>query len=161
VLLWNQLLIVSAVATLATTVIRACCGYHRRIRKRDLQILHEILESHDGFGHREHVELAWSYLRLYPIDEAADVMAAAIRRAARLHGAEDKYHESITHAWLHFVAVHIQRWGADTFEGFLGRNPELLDGSLIQHFYSLELILSERARASRIAPDLRPLPALA
>jgi hypothetical protein len=131
------------------------------MRKRDRQTLHEILESHDGFGHREHIELAWSYLRRYPIDEAAEVMAAAIRRVARLHGAEDKYHETITHAWLHFVAVHIQRWGADSFEGFLGRNPELLESTLIQHIYSRELIRSERARATPIAPDLRPLPALA
>jgi hypothetical protein len=137
------------------------CGYRRRMRKRDLQILHEILESRGEFGHREHIELAWSYLRLYPIAGAAEVMGAAIRRVARLHGAEGKYHESITHAWLHFVAVHIQRWGADSFDGFLERNPELLDTALIQHFYSCELILSERARASRVAPDLRPLPALA
>jgi hypothetical protein len=130
------------------------------MRKRDLQVVHEILETRGGFGHREHLELAWSYLRLYSIDEAAEVMVAAIRHVARLHGAEDKYHETMTRAWLHFVAVHIQRWGADSFEEFLERNPDLLDSKLIQHFYSRELILSEPARASWSAPDLRRLPAL-
>jgi hypothetical protein len=56
--------------------------------------------------------------------------------------------------------VHIERWGADSFEGFTDRNPDLLDSKLIQHFYSREL-LSQPARASWTVPDLRQLPALA
>jgi hypothetical protein len=88
-------------------------------------------------------------------------MVAAIRHVARLHGAEGKYHETMTRAWLYFVAVHIQRWGADSFETFLERNPDLLDRKLIQHFYSRELIFSESARAAWKAPDLRRLPAFA
>jgi hypothetical protein len=131
------------------------------MRKRDLQTLHQILESRGGFGHREHLELAWTYLRRYPTDEAAKVMVAAIQRIARQHGAEDKYHETITRAWLHFVAVHIQSWGAESFEEFMDRNPDLLDRKLIEHFYSRELILTESARAAWVRPDLRPLPALA
>jgi hypothetical protein len=130
------------------------------VRKRDLDALHEILETRGGFGHREHLELAWSYLWVYPIEEAVDVMVAAIRHVARLHGAEGKYHETITRAWLHFVAVHMQRWGADSFEEFLERNPDLLDGKLIEHFYSRKVIRSESARASWTVPDLRRLPAL-
>ncbi len=130
------------------------------MRKRDLQILHEILESRGGFGHREHLELAWTYVRRYPFDKAAEAMVAAIRRVARLHEAEDKYHDTITRAWLHFVAVHIQRWGAESFEEFIERNPDLLDRKLIEHFYSRELIFSESARAAWVGPDLRPLPAL-
>ena len=125
-----------------------------------MQVLHDVLESRGGFGHREHVELAWTYVRLYPIDEAAEAMVAAIRHVARLHGAEDKYHETITHSWLHFVAVHIQRWGAESFEEFIERNPDLLDRKLIEHFYSRELLLSEPARAAWVGPDLRALPAL-
>lgn len=85
---------------------------------------------------------------------------AAIRHVARLHGAGSKYHETITRAWLHFVAVHMQRWGADSFEEFLERNPGLVDSKLMQHFYSRELIRSDSARASWTIPDLRPLPAL-
>jgi hypothetical protein len=130
------------------------------VRRGDLQVLHGILESRGGFTHREHVELAWSYLRLYSVADAAETMAGAIRHVARLHGAEDKYHDTITRAWLRFVAVHMQRWGADSFEVFLDRNPDLLDSKLIQHFYSRELLLSEPARTSWTAPDLRPLPAL-
>jgi hypothetical protein len=136
-------------------------GYGHSMRRRDLQVLHGILETRGGFTHRDHVELAWSYLRLYSIDDAAEIMAAAIRHVARRHGAEDKYPNTITRAWLHFVAVHIERCGADSFEAFIDRNPDLLDSQLIQHFYSRELLFSEPARASWTAPDLRQLPALA
>jgi hypothetical protein len=130
------------------------------MRKGDLEILDEIIRSRGGFGHREHLELAWMYLRLYPMDEAAGVMAEALRHVAHRHGAEEKYHETLTRAWLHFVAVHIQRWGADSFEAFLEANPDLLNRKLIEHFYSHGLIFGGPARAAWVDPDLRQLPAL-
>jgi hypothetical protein len=43
------------------------------MRKRDLQSLHEIVEAAGGFGHREHLQLAWTYLHRYSIDEASAV----------------------------------------------------------------------------------------
>jgi hypothetical protein len=131
------------------------------VRERDLKILREILDARRGFGHREHLELAYSYLNEHPTDAAVDVMSDAIKHVARLHGAEDKYNETITRAWVHLVAVHLQRWSEDTFERFLERNGALLDSGLLMHFYSRELIFSGSARATWTAPDLRPLPALA
>ena len=130
------------------------------MRRRDLQLLEEIIATRGSFGHREHLELAWSYLQIYSSDQAAAAMVAAIRHVAREHGAEDKYHETITRAWLHCVAVDNQRWAADSFEQFLERNPDLLERTLLEHFYSRERILSGSARASWVAPDLRALPAL-
>jgi hypothetical protein len=131
------------------------------MRKRDLAILEEIIRTRGRFGHREHIELAWSYMRLHSIDEARAAMTTAIRHIARQHGAEGKYHETMTRAWLHLVAVHVQRWPAESFEEFIERNPELLDRALIEHFYSQELIFGESARATWVDPDFRRLPALA
>jgi N-formylglutamate deformylase len=131
------------------------------MRTRDFEILNEILEARGDFGHREHLELAWRYLRIHPNDEAAEAMVLAIRHVAHVHGADEKYHETMTRAWLHFVAVHAQRRGADTFEEFLDRNPDLLNRHLIECFYSPGLIQSDLARRAWSAPDLRRLPALA
>jgi hypothetical protein len=128
---------------------------------RDLEMLDDIMRKRGGFGHPEHLELAWGHLQLYPVDEAHEVMVAAIRHVADRHGAPGKYHETITRSWLHFVAVHQQRWGAENFEVFVERNPDLLDRDLIGHFYSRELIHSEAARANWLEPDRRQLPALA
>ena len=131
------------------------------MRQRDHEILREIQATRGDFGHREHVQLAWSYLRAYPIEAAAEVMVEAIRFLAAEHGAPGKYHETITRAWVHCVAVHSQRWGAASFEEFIERNPELLDRTLLEHFYSPDLIRSQPARVAWTPPDLRPLPALA
>ena len=46
------------------------------------------------------------------------------------------------------------------FEQFLARNPDLLERTLLEHFYSRERMLSRSARASWVAPDLRGLPIL-
>lgn len=127
---------------------------------RDHEAMTRIIATRGGFGHREHVELAWTYLQMYPPSRAAEAMVAAIRRLSHEHGAERKFHETITRAWLHCVAVHAQRWGATDFDTFLGRNPELLDRTLLGHFYSPELIASDDARAAWSDPDLRQLPAL-
>jgi hypothetical protein len=130
------------------------------MRDRDVRVLDGVLHARGRFGHREHLELAWRYLALYPVDQAAEVVTAAIRRVAALHGAQDKYHDTITRSWLHFVAVHMQRWGADDFDEFLERNPDLLDPNLIEHFYSRDLLFSDPSRGSWSPPDRRPLPAL-
>jgi hypothetical protein len=93
--------------------------------------------------------------------DAADAMAAAIRQVAAAHGEPAKYHETITRAWAHCVAVHQQRWPGGTFAQFADRNPRLLDSSLLDHFYSPARLRSAAARTSWVEPDRRPLPALA
>lgn len=131
------------------------------MRRSDVEILEKIIRTRGGFGHREHLELAWTYVCLHPIEKAEGVMIDAIRHIARQHGAEEKYHETITRAWLHLVAVHMQRWGAESFEEFIERNRDLLDRKLLEHFYLRELIFDEPARAVWVDPDLRPLPTVA
>ncbi len=127
----------------------------------DRQVLHDILGRGAGFGHRQHVELAWRYLAAHDADAAADSVAAAIRQVAEAHGEPAKFHQTITRSWVQCVAVHRQRWPADSFEEFLDRNPQLLDAGLLGHFYSPGLLASAAARSAWVAPDLRALPALA
>jgi hypothetical protein len=125
------------------------------------RILHDILGRGAGFGHRQHVELAWRCLARHDADQAADSVAAAIRQVAEAHGQPAKFHQTITRSWVQCVAVHRERWPAAGFEEFLDRNPQLLDSGLLGHFYSAELLASLEARSQWVAPDLHPLPALA
>ena len=125
----------------------------------DLQTLHEILEARGGFGHREHLELAWTYLRRYPTDEAAKVMVAAIRRSLDARGRRQVSRDDHARVAALRRCAH-PTLGAESFEEFIDRNPDLLDRKLIEHFYSRELILTESARAAWVRPDLRRLPAL-
>ena len=130
------------------------------MRRSDAETLDGIIRARGDFGHREHLELAWTYVNEHPIDYARDAMRDAIRHVAQSHGAADKYHETITQAWLQCVAVHAQRWPADGFDAFIERNQALLDRNLLGHFYSSELIGAEAARATWVDPDRSPLPAL-
>jgi hypothetical protein len=131
------------------------------MRESDLRALEVVLEKAQKFGHREHLELAWTYLERYPLAAAKQAMAAAIRYLAREHEQAAKYHQTMTLAWVHLVAVHRQRSPADGFDEFIARNPQLLSRQLLDEHYSPQLLWSESARAGWIEPDLRGLPALA
>ncbi len=124
-------------------------------------VLQEILARGEGFGHRQHLEFTWRCLDDHAPDEAAAIVADAIQHVAAAHGAPDKYHATLTSAWVHCVAVHRERWPADSFDEFIERNPALLDAKLLEHFYSPSLLFSDAARATVTGPDRRPLPALA
>ncbi len=127
----------------------------------DRQVLHGILGRGEGFGHRQHVELAWRLLAKHDVGQAADAVADAIRQVAAAHGQPAKFHETITKTWVRCVAVHRERWPAATFGEFLERNPRLLDPGLLGHFYSPGLLASVEARGQWVAPDRHALPALA
>lgn len=129
------------------------------MRARDLHILERILDR-GRFGHREHLELAWTYLGLYDADAARDRLSSAIRHVAALHGAPDHYHETITQSWLHLVAVHRRGSTATSFDEFIAGNEGLLDKQLLTRHYSAERLWSEAARTQWAEPDLRPLPAV-
>jgi hypothetical protein len=131
------------------------------MREQDQAILHEIVLRGDGFGHRQHIELAWRYLGIHDFDRAADIMGEAVRRLAASHGQPGKYHETVTRAWTRCVAVHQRRWPGGTFAEFLELNPRLLNSALLTHFYSPGLLRTSLARQSYVEPDLRPLPSLA
>jgi hypothetical protein len=124
-------------------------------------ILHEILSRGDGFGHRQHVELTWRYLEDHEPEAACVHVADAIRQIAAAHGAPDKFHATITAAWVRCVAVHKERWPAPTFDEFIRRNDALLDPKLLGRHFSPGLLAGDDARGAIIEPDLRPLPSLA
>jgi hypothetical protein len=126
----------------------------------DLLTLERIMRSRGGFGHREHLELAWSFLRRYPVEVAASSVVSAIRHVAGLHGGLDRYHETRARAWVRLVALHIDSAGAgDSFDAFIAVNRGLLERGLLERHYSPALLRSERARAAWTEPDLRALPA--
>ncbi len=130
------------------------------MRPTDLRVLEAVVGKAGKFGHREHVELAWRYLDRHPLAAAKQAMASAIRHVAAQHGASDKYHETLTLAWVHLVAVHHERWPAGTFEEFIARNSQLLDSRLLDEHYSSDVLWTGGARSSWTEPDLRALPML-
>jgi hypothetical protein len=115
--------------------------------------------SNESFHHRDHIRLAWIYLQRYTELEAREHMAGAIRKFATHHGKSDKYHDTVTVAWLQLVANGIARMPpGSSFEQLTTAAPELLDKRTLEKFYSPGALASQPARDLWVEPDLQPLP---
>jgi predicted TPR repeat methyltransferase len=113
----------------------------------------------EAFHHRDHLRLAWLYLRQDEFPVAAARIEQSIRRFAAHLGISEKYHHTITIVWLRLVADAIRRSpGAVTLENLFEQHAELLDQNLAFQFYSRGRLLSDAARSHWIEPDLQPLP---
>ena len=113
------------------------------------------------FHHREHIRVAWLYLKSSDATRAAERMTAGILRFANHHGATQKYHHTLTLAWMRLVAAALVETpdGYD-FAKFLAEHSELGDKDLLKKYYSPELLQTNEAREGWVEPDLQPLPNL-
>jgi hypothetical protein len=126
-----------------------------------LRAFEELTFPADQFHHREHIRVAWLYLKSSDATRAAERMAASIRRFANHHGATQKYHHTLTLFWMRLVAVAlVETPDGLAFDEFLGAHPELRDKGLVAKFYSQELVQTSAAREGWVDPDLQPLPEL-
>ena len=115
----------------------------------------------DQFRHREHIRVAWLYLKSSDATRAAERMAAGIRRFANHHGATRKYHHTLTLAWMRLVAAAlVETPEGYAFEQFLTAHPQLKDTNLLARYYSKQLLEAAAAREAWVEPDLQPLPDL-
>src|SRR5437868_14310992 len=115
----------------------------------------------DRFHHREHIRVAWLYLKSSDATRAAERMAEGIRRFANHHGATQKYHHTLTLAWMRLVAAAlVETPEGCAFEQFISADPQLLDLNLVAKYYSEELLRTAAARGTWVPADLQPLPEL-
>jgi len=115
------------------------------------------------FHHREHLKVAYIYLRRHSLEEAVKKVRVginAINKAHRVPDAPDRgYHETITQAWLRLVDMTLREYGpAETADGFLNQHPQLLEKKALRLFYSKDLMMSAKAKAEFVEPDLTRLP---
>ena len=79
-------------------------------------MIEEIVHRRGQFGHAQHLELAWTCLASAPFERAEEKVTAAIRHFSALHGAGERYHDTITRAWLRVVGIHASVSGATSFD---------------------------------------------
>ena len=75
------------------------------------------------FSHAAHVRVAWWYMRRHGLSGAADRFRDALRRFAAKLGAEHKYHETITVAYLLLIAERLGRSPDAPWEAFAAAHP--------------------------------------
>jgi hypothetical protein len=118
----------------------------------------EVMTSADTFGHRQHVHLTWLAVHHAGMPAAVSLVSEGIRRTARYAGAPQKYHVTVSRAWVELVAHHLAEDPAPDFTTFARRNPELLDKRLLTRFYRSTTLAGSRARTGWVEPDLAPFP---
>ena len=123
-------------------------------------LMREVVAGAAGFGHRQHVQLTWLAVRRYGTAIAITLVSDGIQRTARYAGAPQKYHATVSRAWVELVGHHAteEEPGPDDFDGFLGQNPALLDKRLLTRFYRSSTLAGEQARTGWVEPDLAPFP---
>lgn len=114
-----------------------------------------------GFPHREHVRVAWWYLRRLSTLDALERFRANLRRFAAAQGATDKYHETMTTAYMLVIAERLDEVGrALSWSEFADRCPDILSTrpSVLDSYYRPETLASARARAEFVMPDREDRP---
>jgi hypothetical protein len=114
------------------------------------------------FDHRAHMRVAWVYLRESPsLDGAVARMRAAIKRFAAAAGKSDKYHETITVAWMILLSdarARVCTGGVECeLEDVVRQYPALAGNDALLQYYSRDRLFGDRARQEWIEPDVAPL----
>jgi hypothetical protein len=106
------------------------------------------------FHHRDHVRLAWIYLREHPLLEALERFTTSLKRFAASKGSPGLYHATITWAYMLLIHERMERKPADDFESFAGNNADLLTWkpSVLDIYYDRATLDSELARRTFLLP---------
>ena len=107
----------------------------------------------DCFHHLEHVRVAFLYLCRFPIPEALQRFTNALKRFAAAQGKADRYHETIS--WAYMLLVQERMTRPQEWDRFAAENPDLLNWkvSILKSYYREETLKSEKARRVFVLPD--------
>jgi hypothetical protein len=110
----------------------------------------------DQFHHAEHLHAAWVYLTRLPAAEAIAKFSEALRAYATSLGKADRYHETITWAYLLLLNERMRRGETPlSWEQFAAAHSDLLDwkDSILPTYYRPETLQSDLARRVFLMPD--------
>jgi hypothetical protein len=117
----------------------------------------------EDIPHRDHIKIAYLYLRRYSLDEAiakvrAGLQALAVAWNAPVDDLEKGYHETMTQAWVQLVHRALVKSGpAESADAFCDQQPQLKQKTFLQVFYSRECLMTWEAKRDFVEPNLAPL----
>src|SRR4029434_8249151 len=106
----------------------------------------------DEFHHRDHIKVAYLYLRRYPLDEAIAKVRTGLQNLAVAWGApvndlERGYHETMTQAWVRLVHLTLSnREIAESADAFCDQQPTLMQKTRLELFYSRDRLMTWEAK---------------
>src|SRR5580698_1538850 len=113
--------------------------------------------------HQQHIKIAYLYLCRYPLDTAIAKMCSGVKKYNAAHkvpeGLDRGYHETMTQAWMRLVYFTLCEYGpAENADTFYEANPQLSQKKTLRFFYTRETVMSPKAKAEFVPPDLIPFP---
>ncbi len=109
----------------------------------------------DAFDHEAHVYVAWLYLEELPLLDAIARFCAALKNLTTKLGVPGKYHETVSWFFMMLIAERRQHVASRDWFSFRRANSDLFDrnDSIINRYYSKDLLGSKQARESFVLPD--------
>ena len=109
----------------------------------------------NSFHHSDHVRLAFAYLCEYPVLEALEKFASALKRFATARGKTQLYNETITCAYFFLIRERMALSQAVEWEEFSQRNADLLTwkNGILSRYYREATLKSDLARRVFVLPD--------
>lgn len=108
-----------------------------------------------AFHHRDHVRMAWLYVReCGPVDAPAR-FAVDLQRFAVAKGVPGLYHATVTGAYMALIAERIVTTPTAVWDDFAAAHPDLFTWKpgVLDRYYSSERLWSPLARAQFLLPD--------
>jgi hypothetical protein len=112
-----------------------------------------------AFRHRDHLRMAWLYVRRDGAAVGGVRIRDGLRHFAAAHGVAHAYHETLTGFWARLMAHAVEAFPADDrFEDVLARYAGFEDRRLAYRHWSSERLDGPVARRQWVEPDRLPLP---
>jgi hypothetical protein len=128
------------------------------MKATDYAIEQELIAFESGgldpanFPHREHVRLAFELLARHSFGEAVTRFSSGLKRLVAKVDQPQKYHETITVAFLAIIGERRAAQGICSWVEFARRNPDMLDKSVIERWYDRSQIETDLARTTFCLP---------
>ncbi len=123
-------------------------GYHHVLQALDNDTL-----APEDFDHRAHVGAAFEALKEDEFFAASHRIAAGLKRLTVRAGVPEKFHATITQAFMSAIAEAMHGAEAETADDFMQRRPDVLSGSFLKQLYSETCLASDLARQVAVLPD--------
>ncbi|HEY5926409.1 MAG TPA: hypothetical protein VIV11_32205 [Kofleriaceae bacterium] len=108
------------------------------------------------FRHREHLYVAWCYLRDWPLEDALARYVRHLRQLTHALGVPQKFHTTMTWAYVALLHDAMERTPSVGFDELLAANPGLLDHrGALDVYYDRDQLQSEEARRRFVLPRRR------
>lgn len=113
------------------------------------------------FSHAQHVRIGYLYLTRMDFGQAVSRVSRGLKALVARLGLSDKYHETITVA---FMALINERLGRDGdpggWDAFARAHPDLLEMDILYRYYDRSKLFSDVARRTFVMSGAGPGPAV-